>query len=150
MVSGCQSYTPDPLTDDRVDRELAVPEADDINRLFEQIEHPLLPPRVISLDDGIDPDEAMSVSVVLNPALRAERSRRGIAAAQTIQAGLLPNPQLSLSADTPVGGATAGTYNALGAGLSWDIGALIEHRANLDAATLDEQSVLLDVVWQEW
>ena len=150
VATGCQSYTPKQLTEERVDQALAIPGIDELAGLVQQSQHPLLPPMTVKLDDGVDPDEAMALAVVLNPSLRVERARRGIAAAQTIQAGLLPNPQLSLSADVPVGGATAGTYNALGAGLSWDIGALIEHRANLDAAQLDERATLLDVVWQEW
>src|ERR1700731_4161455 len=44
---------------------------------------------------GLGPDEAGVIAAYLNPALRSTRDRRGLAVAQLIQAGVLPNPQVS-------------------------------------------------------
>ncbi|PYL22649.1 MAG: hypothetical protein DMF37_11705 [Verrucomicrobia bacterium] len=44
----------------------------------------------IDVARGIGPDEAAAIALYSNPALRAIRDRRGLAAAQLIQAGILP------------------------------------------------------------
>jgi len=49
----------------------------------------------IDVARGIGPDEAAAIALYSNPALRAIRDRRGLAAAQLIQAGILPNPVVS-------------------------------------------------------
>src|SRR5207247_2811730 len=46
----------------------------------------------IDLRRGIGPDDAATIALYSNPALRAIRDRRGLASAQLIQAGILPNP----------------------------------------------------------
>jgi hypothetical protein len=58
----------------------------------------------INLRDGISPDEAATLAVVPNPTLRADRYRKGLASAQPVQVGVLPNPQFSYSLDKPVAG----------------------------------------------
>jgi len=42
-------------------------------------------------------DEAAAIALYSNPALRAIRDRRGLAAAPLVQAGILPNPVVSYS-----------------------------------------------------
>lgn len=54
-------------------------------------------PLAIDLRRGIVPDEAAAIALYSNPALRAIRDRRGLAAAQLVQAGILPNPVVSYS-----------------------------------------------------
>ncbi|PYK86406.1 MAG: hypothetical protein DMF47_06545, partial [Verrucomicrobia bacterium] len=49
-------------------------------------------PVVVNSRVGVGPDEAAAIALYSNPALRAIRNRRGLAAAQLIQAGILPNP----------------------------------------------------------
>ena len=49
----------------------------------------------VDLRRGIGPDDAAAIALYSNPALRAIRDRRGLAAAQVIQAGILPNPVVS-------------------------------------------------------
>lgn len=150
LVAGCQSYQPVPLTRDAVDAALQTPELIGLNEAYKPREHQSLPAITIDPADGIEPMEAACIAVMLNPSLRSARSRRSIAAAQLIQAGLLPNPQLNASIDIPFGGATDGTVNAYGLGISWDITALIEQRASIDAARASDAAAALDLIWQEW
>ncbi|NOZ70503.1 MAG: TolC family protein [Chloroflexi bacterium] len=100
--------------------------------------------------DGLSPEEAAILAVIVNPALRAVRDRRGIASAQLLQAGILPNPQLSYDLGIPVGGNTQGRVNSFGLGLGWDITSLISRGARLDAAKAHAAAVDLNVAWQEW
>src|SRR2546430_17017782 len=65
----------------------------------------------VDLRRGIGPDDAATIALYSNPALRAIRDRRGLAAAQLIQAGILPNPVVSYARDFVTGGSTAGTRN---------------------------------------
>lgn len=149
-LTACQSYEARPLSRLAVDEALATPALVDLAESYTARPHPLLPPVQINPADGIDPTEAACLAVVINPDLRAERARRGVAAAQVIQAGLLPNPQLGASFDVPSGGATADTMSALGLGVSWDLDALITHDADLAAARAEDRAAALDLLWQEW
>ncbi len=79
-----------------------------------EIKHPTLKPLDIDLQKGLSPDGAAIMAVLANPSLRIARDRKGIAAAQLWQAGILPNPQFSYSLDVPTGGATQGAFNAYG------------------------------------
>src|SRR5262249_16241151 len=71
-------------------------------------------PEQLSLDlgRGIGPDEAAAIALYSNPALRAIRDRRGLAAAQLIRAGILPNPSVSYARDFVSGGETTGATTA--------------------------------------
>ena len=62
----------------------------------------------VDLRRGIGPDEAAAIALYSNPALRAIRDRRGLAAAQLVQAGILPNPVVSYSRDYVTGGTRLG------------------------------------------
>jgi len=112
--------------------------------------HPLLKPVPFDDRDGLSPEEAAILAVIANPTLRAVRDRRGIASAQLLLAGILPNPQLSYDLGIPVGGNTQGRVNSFGLGLGWDITSLIFRGARLDAAKAQAAAVDLDVAWQEW
>ena len=102
------------------------------------------------LRNGLSPDEAAILAVIVNPKLRALRDRKGIAQAQLLQAGILPNPQFSYSLDIPMAGATAGTVKAYGLGLNYDIVSLLTRNAKVGAARNQAAAVDLDVAWQEW
>jgi cobalt-zinc-cadmium efflux system outer membrane protein len=100
--------------------------------------------------NGIGPDEAASIALYSNPALRAIRDRRGLAAAQLIQAGILPNPVVSYSRDYVTGGNTAGTVTGYNFSAAWEFTALIPFLPKQTAARKNFRSVDLDVAWQEW
>src|SRR6184192_3426699 len=103
----------------------------------------------IDLRRGIGPDDAATIALYSNPALRAIRNRRGLAAAQLIQAGILPNPVVSYARDFVTGGSTAGTRDGYTFSAGWEFSALIPFLPKQTAARKNFQSVDLDVAWQE-
>jgi outer membrane protein TolC len=104
----------------------------------------------LNLRDGIGSDEAAELAVLLSPALRASRDRRGLATAQLIQAGVLPNPQVSYARDYVTGGNTADTVPAYSAGAAWEVTSLLPLLPKLSAARANRRSVDLDIAWDEW
>lgn len=150
LVTSCTTYRPLPLSDETVAARLAPPRMQAITIEAQSLEHPLLQPVKIDLRDGLSPDEAAVLAVLIHPRLRAVRDQRGIATAQLLQAGILPNPQISYSVDVPTGGTTAGTVNAFGFGLGWDLQALFTRRPRIDAGQARLQAISLDIAWQEW
>jgi hypothetical protein len=74
------------------------------------------------------------MAVIVNPRLRAIRDQRGLASAQLLQAGILPNPQLSYSLAFPSGANPGKLVNAYGLGMSWEITSLIARSAKINAA----------------
>lgn len=139
-----------PLNKATVSQELKPPSMDVVRVSARMIEHPILKPLNFDESDGLSPDEAAVLSVITNTELRAVRDKRGIASAQLLQAGVLPNPQVSYGMDFPTGGATMGTINAYGLVFSWDLRFLITRWAEIDSAKANAASVDLDVAWQEW
>jgi outer membrane protein TolC len=150
LIGGCATYRAVPLDDSAVQHRLAQPSEQQLQVRVNELHHPLLPAMKIDPAKGLTPDEAAVVAVVVNPALRAERDRRDLAQAALVQAGILPNPQISYNYDWVTGGNTAGTVNAYGLGLSWDITSLISYDAKVKSASAAATSVDLDVAWQEW
>ena len=139
-----------PLTQPAVEQALAVPSDQALRVRSSQIRRPYLPPVQVDLKQGLTPDSAAVLAVMLNPALRAERDRRALSRGQLLQAGLLPNPSLDFTLDPVTGGDTAGTTTGYNIGLSWEVTALITHDAKVAAARNQADSVDLDVAWQEW
>ncbi len=109
-----------------------------------------IPPQVVDLRHGIGPDEAASLALYSNPALRTIRDRRGLAIAQLVQAGVLPNVIVSYGRDYVTGGNTAGTTTAYNFAAGWEFTALIPFLPKRKAARKNLGSVDLDIAWQEW
>ncbi len=150
ILQGCATYHRMPLDHSTVTQRLMPPSMEAIRIRAKAIKHPILKPLDFDDRNGLSPDEAAILAVLINPKLRAIRDQREVAAAQLLQAGILPNPQFSYSLDVPTGGSTQGTINAFGLGLSWDITSLIARGAKIDAAQSHAAFVDLDVAWQEW
>lgn len=150
LMQACTTYEPMPLDQASVAERLAPPSMDAIRIQAKEIRHPILKPVEFDIRNGLSPDDAAILAVIANPKLRAIRDQRKLAAAQLLQAGVLPNPQFSYSLDPPTGGATEGTVNAFNFGLSWEITSVISRGAKIAAARADATSVDLDVAWQEW
>lgn len=150
LLAACQTYQPQPLTGSAIDQALTPPSANVLRMQAGQLNHPILKPVELDLDQGLTPDAAAVMAVLLEPKLRAARNQRGLADAQLLQAGLLPNPQLSASLDTPAFGSTQGMITAYGVGLSLDVQQLITRAAHRQAAQATRSAIDLDLAWQEW
>ena len=104
--------------------------------------------------DGINtavPLTVMQVALLAvqnNPDLRAVRAQHGLARAQVLQAGLLPNPQFTGAFLPLVAG--LGTTPAYNAGISEDIRALITLSSSRAAARVSAEQVDAQILWQEW
>lgn len=131
VLAGCARYTPLPLATT-----------------------PPLAPEVSALPGAPAPHEPLSVAQVVdlalanNPELKAARLRRAVAAGQTNQAGILPNPSLGGSILPLLSG--VGTVTAWNISLSQDIRSIITYSSRHRAARDSEQQVAADIVWQEW
>ncbi len=146
----CATYHPEPLTPASLATALKPPPWSRVRVMASALRHPLLPPISFDPGDGLSPDEAAILAVIANPELKARRDRRGIARAQVLEAGLLPNPVLSYSLDAPVGGVREGKVTAFGAGLEWEVSRLLPRNARRQAAGEAAAAVDLEIAWQEW
>ncbi len=127
--------------------------------LLNQVPHLVIQPQNMPLpelaahpfnpDDGLDMEEVAILAVVNNPDLKVARDERGLARAQLLAAGILPNPQLTAGLDSPLNGGSS-TMNAFNMGLNYDLNALITRNAAIDTAQADNLKVDLTVLWQEW
>ena len=149
LAQSCVGYTPRPL-DNEVKSALTAPDMAQIRIEARQIKHPILKPIELDMSDGLSADEAAILAVLANLKLRSVRDQRGIAFAQVLQAGILPNPQLSYTRDIPTGNAEQGLVPGYGINLNWEVTALISRSAKIAAAASDAAAVNLDVAWQEW
>ncbi|NQE61700.1 TolC family protein [Caulobacter sp. RHG1] len=124
LLAGCAHYTPLPL--------------------------PTAPPLSASptVTAPLTIDQVADLALANNPDLKAARLRRGVAAGQAKQAGILPNPTLSGSLLPLISG--AGSAPAWNIGLSQDIRALITYAPRRRAAQDSQGQVAADIVWQEW
>ncbi len=149
-LGGCRIYHSLPLDQKAREKALTSPDLARITAQAKELNHPILRPQIIDLADGLSADEAAIVAVLANPDLRAIRDQRALASAQLLDAGLLPDPILSLSRDVPVGGNDQGTTPAYSAQVSMDLTSLLTRGLRKRAAKAAQQSVDLDVAWQEW
>ena len=83
-----------------------------------------------------------------NPDLRATRAQHGVAQAQVLQAGLLPNPQVTGSFLPILAG--PGTTPAWNASISQDIRGLITLSSTRRAAQAAANQIDAQILWQEW
>jgi len=93
-------------------------------------------------------DQLVTLALADNPDLKATRLKRGIAAGQTTQAGLLANPSISGAFLPLLSG--SGTVPAWNLGIAQDIKNIITYRSRRRAAAASERQVAADIVWQEW
>lgn len=139
VLGGCASYAPLPLGSAPAYAPLTVDAA-------------TLPPKLAAHPfdpgDGLDMTEVAMLAVANNPALRLARDAAHITSAQAFAASLLPDPQLSLSADRALGVAAASS--AFGAGLGYQLSSLVSHGAAVDASQAQQRQADLALLWQEW
>ena len=129
-LAGCAHYAPLPL--DRV---------------------PPLAPAVAALPGTLPGaplgvEQIVALALANNPDLRATRARHGIAQAQLIQSGILPNPSLSGALLPLISG--IGSVTAWNVGLTQDINSLTPSRPRRRAAGYSAGQVDAEILWQEW
>lgn len=139
LVSGCAVYRPKPLpTGPDLARApaLSVPAGD--------LGVPGLKPAPFDPAKGLTEINVITLAVIDNPQLKAARLEAGVARAQLLEAGLLPDPQIS-------GGLSKSSlFTGYSATVAQDIQALITRGAAEDAARAHLDQVNLDILWQEW
>lgn len=144
LLSACATYHPRPLPsgpDLAAAPRLQVPAG--------MIQVPGLKPHPFNPANGLDMTELVTLAVVNNPGLKAQRLRAGVAGAELFQAGLLPDPQLSPAFVHPTGGPPP-LSNGYSLGLSQDLSALVTRNAAQAGARAHQKQINLDILWQEW
>jgi cobalt-zinc-cadmium efflux system outer membrane protein len=137
-LGACARYRPDPLPtapDLQKTPELIVP--------AKQFWLPGIAPHPVS-PQGLDETTVMTLAVFNNPDLKTARLQAGVAGAQMLEAGLLPDPEIDANFAT-----SALNYGGV-LGLNEQIQALITRGAAKAAAKNAAQQVNLDILWQEW
>ena len=149
-LTACSNYQPKALTEQSIHKQNATLSFAQLQILASQIKHPLLKPVIFELSDGLSPDEAAIIAIIQNPELRAARSKQGVADAQLLQAGLLPNPRIAYNYATVTGGVDQGKVQGYGVSLDWEFTALLTRSNKVSAAKAEQQAINLQIAWQEW
>ena len=138
-LCGCETYRPEPLP---ATSDLA--RAPPLTMPAASLGLPGLPPEPFDPVLGLTETNIITLAVAENPRLKAERLRAGIAQAQLLEAGLLPDPQLS-------GGMSwSSVRTGYDAAIGADIRALVTRGAARRAAAAHGGQVSLEILWQEW
>ncbi|AOJ05652.1 transporter [Burkholderia mayonis] len=145
MLGGCAAYRPQPLAAHSTFTTVA-----ELGRLrIDPAKMPLpeLAAHRFDPSGGLDIEDVAMLAVANNPDLKLARDDLGIAQAQAYSAGLLPDPQLSVSSDYP---GAAGLERAFNYGLSMDVMAIVMRNANKRSADATVRKTDLGLLWQEW
>ena len=105
---------------------------------------PGLEPEPFNPARGLTEINVVTLAVADNPQLQAARLQAGVARAQLLEAGLLPDPQIS------AGLSKSSFFTGYSASLAEDIQALVTRGAAQGAARARLKQVNLDILWQEW
>ena len=144
ILSGCVSYRPAELpSHPRPD-----PSSTELATEAVRLGHARLDPLQIDLAGPLSPPQLGVVAVLLNPDLRSQRARVGVAEAQAFDAGLFPDPQFSASLDRPQSAPML--VDALAASLGLDTSAFYLRPQRLRNARAVERQTRLDLAWLEW
>jgi len=149
ILTACATYQTRPL-DQSLSLAISI---DQLRTHTDRSAHPELPQswfrHSVITADGLDEMEVALLAVLNSPNLRATRAQLSEAGAQLTQAGLLPDPQLAVSADVPTSNDPS-LVTGYSFGLGFDLQSLITRGAKQDAATEHARAVYLNVLWQEW
>jgi len=106
----------------------------------------------VRIDQPLSVYDVSVLAVENNPDLLAARMQRGVARAQVLEAGLLPNPSISASYLFLLNPSTAGgvIFDAVAATVTQDIQKTITMKGRLRAAKAAALQVDATVLWEEW
>ena len=139
LLSGCATFRPRPLpTQPDLTRTLA------LTVPVSRLDLPGLKPHPFDPADGLDETTVVALAVLNDPNLKAARLKAGVAEAQLLEAGLLPDPRID------AGVARSTLHTGFNIGLSEEFQALLTRDASMAAAQAHEQQVNLEILWQEW
>ena len=145
LTSGCASYQAMPLASSS-----ALTDFNQISALFHHYQQVMpLKAETINPANGLNLTELATLALLNNPTLNVNRQQYHVAQAQAFNAGLLPDPQFSVSADHP-NSSVGGLVNAWGLGLSFDINSLLTHYNLKNQGAKQVEQARLDLLWQEW
>jgi outer membrane protein TolC len=144
-LMACSTYKPLPLAKGST----LIPASRDLVIDRDRISLPVLAAHIFDPSDGLDATEVAMVAVVNSPAMILARDDAHVGQAQAFAAGLLPDPQLSLSHDFSRSGAPDLT-SAFSYGIGYEITALLTHASAVNAARADKHRIDLTLLWQEW
>ncbi|MGH8279299.1 MAG: TolC family protein [Gammaproteobacteria bacterium] len=145
LLAGCASYSPLPLP---AHAKLAATAAALVVPTG-AFDTPGVHLTHVNLERPLDATAVAALAVLNDPALVAARAERGVDAAQSYAAGLLPWPQISLGKGRP-DPAGAGLANPWSLSVEENIAALLQHGAIERGAQASQMRVRLDVIWDEW
>jgi outer membrane protein TolC len=131
IVGGCATYQPLPLALD-AQPTLTLDALRHVNPL---------PPR-LSIED------VALLAVQNNPDLRAARAQRGVAQAQILEAGILPNPVLGGTYGFLLGG--PGTTDPITVSLSQDVRGFVTRPGKRRSARQMARATDAGLLWEEW
>ncbi len=144
-VTGCETYKPLSLSD----KVTLASSVSDLTVEARTLQLGKAPSHRFDPSDGLDMTEVAMLAVANNPNLKLARDDANIAKAQAFAAGLLPDPQLSISRDFP-GQGTPGAVSAYNAGLGYELSSLVGHAASRSASRFENNKIDLNLLWQEW
>ncbi|MGA8260889.1 MAG: TolC family protein [Arenicellales bacterium] len=104
--------------------------------------------RKIQIDEPLGIDDIGLLAIVNDPDLRSERGRMSAARAGVTQAGVLPDPSVSLSYAAVLGG--PGTDPSYTASISQDIASVVTYHTRVQSARAHVGEVDSSLLWQEW
>ncbi|WHZ11722.1 MAG: hypothetical protein OJF60_002161 [Burkholderiaceae bacterium] len=142
-IGGCATYSPKPLPTRPALAQAVSPLTVELDPRLPLARH------TVDASHGLDSTDVAILAVANNPDLKLARDAAGVAHAQAFAAGLLPDPQLSLTRDFPTNGGPS-NVSAFNLGLGYDITALLAHATTAGAAKAGSRKANLDLLWQEW
>ncbi len=98
----------------------------------------------------LTPAQAAALAVVANPVLKAARDAKTAAAAERLQAGLLPNPNITGSRDRVTGSVHDVRSETYSVGVDWEITKLLTLGSSLRTADARYAAAGLDLTWEEF
>jgi outer membrane protein TolC len=106
----------------------------------------------VRIDQPLSVYDVAVLAVLNNPDLLAARAQRGVARAQVLEAGLLPNPSVSASYLYLLNPSSAAgvIFDAVTATVTQDIQKTITMKSRLRAAQSAALQVDATVLWEEW
>lgn len=143
-LAGCATYTPH-----RLHPAPAVRDVGQLSVPAGRMPTPALRAHRFDPSDGLDMTETAMLAIANNPQLKVMRDRLDVSRAQAFEAGLLPDPQLSVSRDQTTSKGQ-GLTNAYTLGLSYDLGPLFTRSARVASARASQRQVRLELLWAEW